>query len=124
MERPPAAGTMRSNAEGVEAMLCPIDGEKLAQALRSLSGRWVYLHMEVTPGGFLRNLAAEVEEAVLRCDGPTYRVALRCRFGVWVVMEGLTHMALRDGEPLVLGTLEGEDRLTRVLQISEEAFGA
>lgn len=105
-------------------MLERIDGEALAQVLRTLGGRRLYLHLEVTPGGFLRNLAAELEEAVLRCDGESYRLALRCRQHGWIVMEGLTHAAMQPGAPLLFGTLEGEDRLTRVLQLSEEVLTA
>lgn len=111
-------------------MVRPIDAAELTQALRLLAGQSLYLHMEVTPGGFLRNLRAEIEEAVLRCDGPTYRLALRCVEHGWVVLEGLTHMALQAGAPfmpargLLLCTLEGEDRMTRVIQISKEALAA
>lgn len=105
-------------------MVRPIDVEELAPVLRLLSGRTVYLHVEVIPGGFMRNVTAEVEEAVLRSDGSTYRMALRCGGHGWVVMEGLTHMSIREGEPLHLCTLAEEDRLTRVIQISKEAFAA
>jgi hypothetical protein len=108
----------------VEPVVRPIEAEELVLALRRLNGRRVYLHVEVTPGGFMRNLTAEIEEAVLRGDGPTYRVALRCSGHGWVVMEGLTHMSVKDGDPLLLCTLEEEDRLTRVLQISEEVLAA
>lgn len=105
-------------------MLYPIEANELSRVLNSLSGRWVHLHLEVAPGGFLRNLRAYVEEAVIRCDGPTFRVALRCRESGWVVMEGLTHTVARGEEPFMLGTLVEEGRLTRVLQISKEAFAA
>lgn len=105
-------------------MVRPIDEEELAPMLLRLGGRKVYLHVEVTPGGFLRNLAAQVKEAVLRSSGSTWRIALRCEEHGWVVMEGLTHMSVQSGEPLLLCTLEEEDRLTRVIQISEEAFAA
>jgi hypothetical protein len=108
----------------VAPVIRPIDTEELAQALGQLRGRRVFLHVEVTPGGWLRNLAADVEEAVLRSDGPTHRVALRCSGHGWVVMEGLTHMSLVAGEPLLLCTLAEEDRLTRVLQISAEVLAA
>jgi hypothetical protein len=107
----------------VEAVIRPIEAEVLAQVLRRLNGRRVYLHVEITPGGFMRNLATDIAEVVLRCDGPTCRIALRCGGHGWVIMEGLTHMCVRDGEPLLIYTLEG-DRLTRVIQISEEAFAA
>lgn len=103
-------------------MVRPIDAAELTRELRRLCGHQVYLHMEVTPGGFLRNLRTELHEVVLRSDGPTYRLALRCAEDGWVVLEGLTHMSLQGGAPLLLGTLEGEDRLTRAIQISEEAF--
>lgn len=105
-------------------MVRPIEAEALAQVLRRLSGRRVYLHVEVTPGGFMRNLVTEIDSAVLRGDGLTYRIALRCSDQGWVVMEGLTHMCVREGDPLLLCTLEEEDRLTRVIEISEEAFAA
>lgn len=105
-------------------MLRSIEAAALSQTLRQLAGRTVYLHMEVTPGGFLRNLAVEVEEAVLRSDGSSYRIALLCPGDGWVVMEGLTHMCIEGGGPLLFGRLEEEDRLTRVIQISEEAFTA
>lgn len=105
-------------------MIEPIEPDLLARTVRRFNGRRVYLHLEVTPGGFLRNLAAQIDEVVVRSSGSTCRVALRCADDGWVVMEGLTHMALRDGEPLMLCTLEAEDRLTRVIQISEEAFPA
>lgn len=104
-------------------MVRPIDAAELTQALRLLAGQSVYLHMEVTPGGFLRNLRTELNEAVLRCDGATYRLALRCVEHGWVVLEGLTHMAVQD-DVLLICTLEGEDRMTRVLEISKEALAA
>lgn len=116
-------------------MLSPITRESLDAHLDSLCGRRIYLHMEVTPGCFLRNLAVEVQDLVLRCDGPSYRLALRCAGHGWVVIEGLTHMALPDEAtqrhpvsghvpPLQLGTLVEEDRLTRLILLSEEAYAA
>ena len=105
-------------------MMRPIEAKELGLALQRLSGRRVYLHVEVTPGGFLRNVAADLKEAVLRSDGCTHRLALRCGDGSWVVMEGLTHMSMVDGEPLMLCTLAEEDRLTRVIELSEEVLAA
>lgn len=77
--------------------------------------------MEFVRGGFVRNLAADVEEAVIRGEGP-FRVALRCREAGWVVMEGLTHMESTAVEPLFLCALESDQRLAQVLQISPEPF--
>lgn len=105
-------------------MLRPIETEALIQVMRGFSGRRVYLHVEVTPGTFLRNLTTDIEEVVLRDDNGSYRLALRSAGDGWVVMEGLTHMSMGEGAPLHLCTLVEEDRLTRVIQISEEAFAA
>lgn len=102
----------------------PIEAETVAQALQQFAGRRTYLHFEFPTGGFLRNLAAEIEEAHLRSDGATYRVALRCKEHGWVMMEGLTHMSLQEGAPLFLGALEDEpaQRLNRCIQLSKEPF--
>jgi hypothetical protein len=103
-------------------MLRPIDASTVARLALQLSGCKAFIHVEVTPGGFVRNLPVDLEDVVLRGAGPTYRLALRCASNGWVVLEGLTHMAI-DGEILMLCTLE-EDRLTRVIQLSKEAFAA
>lgn len=99
----------------------PINRTAAAAALRSLSGGHCFIHFEFTRGGFVRNLAADVEEALIRGDGP-YRIGIRCKANGWVVMEGLTHMEIREGEPLFFGTLESDQRLAQALQISREVF--
>lgn len=102
----------------------PLDPEILAPLVRGLAGQTVYLHCEVVPAGFLRNLKAEVQEAVLRGDEPPYRLALRCQGDGWVIMEGLTHMDVprTEGAPLFLCGLESDQRLSRAIQISREPF--
>lgn len=101
-------------------MFQPLDPQAVTQALQRLAGSRLYLHFEFTRGGFLRNLVADVEEAVLRGEGP-YRVALRCREHGWVIMEGLTQMALSP-DLLVLGALDEEQKLAHLIQLSREAY--
>lgn len=107
----------------------PIEPETLAPLLRGLAGQAVYLHYEVVPAGFLRNLKVNIQEAVLRGAEPPYRLALRCQEDAWVIMEGLTHMetaaTAADGAPgptLFLCALESDQRLSRAIQISREPF--
>lgn len=97
----------------------PIQSDAVAGALKQFEGRRVYLHFEFPRGGFLRNIAAEVDEVHLKGAGP-YRVALKCRDHGWVLMEGLTHMQMSEGHPLFLGALESDQRLSQALQISLE----
>ena len=109
-----------STEEGEE--LQPIDPQVVAGVLAAWAGRTAYLHQETVPGGFVRNIRIDIEEAVLRHGEASYRVALRCRGDAWVVMEGLTHMELTEGQPLFLCALESDQRLSRALQISAEPF--
>jgi hypothetical protein len=101
----------------------PIQAEQAVRALKRYAGRRIYLHFEFTRGGFVRNVAADVTEVHVRGEGP-YRVALRCEGEGWVVMEGLTHMAERAGEPLFFGALDSDadQRLAHALQLSLEPF--
>lgn len=105
------------------AVLQPIDADKVTAALRRFEGGRAYVHFEMTRGGFIRNLQADIESVALRGEGP-YRVALKCRGDGWVIMEGLTHMDLPTGGPLFLGALESESdqRLTQCLQLNVEPF--
>lgn len=97
----------------------PIDSTQLKSLLTGYAGRRTYLHYEFARGGFLRNIPVDIDEAVLRGDGP-YRVALRCREHGWVIMEDLTHM--ESGAHLFLCALESDQRLARALQLSPEPF--
>ncbi len=104
-----------------------IEEQSTRAALRRFSGKRVYLHFEMTRGGFIRNVLAEIEEAVLRADSDgSFRVALRCKGDGWVVMEGLTHIDAPAGMPLFLATFDDDpdQRLTRTLQLSLEPFPA
>lgn len=93
-----------------------IDGARARAVLDRYAGQVVYLHFEFARGGFVRNLKARVVEVALRGDGP-YRVGIRCAENGWVVMEGLTHWAVAEGQPLFLCALEPDQRLAQALQL-------
>lgn len=101
----------------------PIDEQSTGAALGLFNGRRAYLHFEMTRGGFVRNVTAEIEETVLRADSDgSFRVALRCKGDGWVIMEGLTHMDAGPGRPLFLAAFDDDQRLARALQLSLEPF--
>jgi hypothetical protein len=101
----------------------PIQPEDVINALKSFEGQRVYVHFELTRGGFIRNLAAQVEETHLRGEG-SYRVALRCKEEGWVIMEGLTHVDLTDDARLFLYAFDSEQRLFQALQLSLAPFAS
>lgn len=93
-------------------------------ALDRFAGQTVHVHAEVIPGGFLRNMRVEVEQAHLR-GGDACRVALRCAGGAWVRMEDLTHWEIDAEERLIFCAFGDEQsRLSRTLEISLHPFPA
>ncbi|HZG85612.1 DUF1806 family protein [Paenibacillus sp.] len=100
----------------------PIEIERLETVLQAYEGRTPYIHVEVTPGAFVRNVTAAIEQAYVRGSGP-YRVALRLKGDGWIRAEGLTHMAEEPGRLLLAGHDE-LGRLTCGLQLSTERFEA
>jgi hypothetical protein len=98
-----------------------IDPTRLAERLRTFTGA-AYIHAEVTPGGFTRNIAVRIEETFVHGDGP-YRVTLRLPDRGWIRIEGLTHAVLEDeaGRLLIAGHDE-TGRLTTALELSREPF--
>jgi hypothetical protein len=101
----------------------PIQLEEVVNALKCFEGQRVYVHFELTRGGFIRNLAAQVVETHLRGEG-SYRVALRCQEDGWVIMEGLTHVDLTHDARLFLYALDTDQRLSQALQLSLEPFAS
>jgi len=100
----------------------PIEIERLETLLQEYEGRFPYIHVEVTPGAFVRNARVQVAKAYARGSGP-YRVALRLEDDGWIRAEGLTHMADEPGRLLLAGHDE-LGRLTCALQLSTERFEA
>jgi hypothetical protein len=99
----------------------PLQPRNAESLLAAFADSKAYLHLEVNPGGFVRNVMAHVEGGSVRPDSGCYRVALRCRPHGWVVMEGITHV--EDG-PGILSfyRIDQEHRLLQVLQVAKEPF--
>lgn len=101
----------------------PIAYDAVREALAAFAGKSVYLHLEVTPGGFARNLPARVEETFLNGEGP-YRAALRCAGGAWIRFELLTDYEIDAQGRLLLAAHDEEGKLTRLLELSLQPFPA
>ncbi len=100
-----------------------IDKKEAERLLGRFAGKTAWIHVEVTPGGFVRNATVHVLETFIAGDGP-YRVALKLAGDGWIRMEALTDYEW-DGEGRLL--LAGHDdlgRLATALQLSEHPFPA
>ncbi len=93
-------------------------------ALDRFSGQAAYIHAELIPGGFLRNMRVHIREAYLR-GGDRCRVALRCADDAWVRMEDLTHWEIDREDRLIFCAFGDEQqRLARTLEVSLRPFPA
>lgn len=99
----------------------PIDFAIVQQALSGFAGRDAYLHLEVTPGGFARNIAVHIEQTFLNGSGP-YRVALHCQGDAWIRFELMTDYEIDKLGRLLLAAHDAEGKLTRALEISLTPF--
>ncbi|MFC0215656.1 DUF1806 family protein [Paenibacillus chartarius] len=98
-----------------------IDRKRLETALSSFAGATVFTHIEVTPGGFARNIPVHIIETYLHGEGP-YRAALRLEEQGWIRVEGLTHMVLDENGRLLLAGHDAEGKLTTALELSRTRF--
>jgi len=93
-------------------------------ALDRFAGQAVYVHAELIPGGFLRNMRVQVDQAYLR-GGDACRVALRCSGDAWVRMEDLTHWEIdAEGRLIFCAFGDEQQRLSRTLEVSLRPFPA
>ncbi|MCR8643551.1 YojF family protein [Paenibacillus sp. N1-5-1-14] len=99
----------------------PIHKQAVTTALRAFIGQQVYIHAEAIPGGFLRNISVEVEQAMIAGEGP-YRVAIRIPYNGWIRMESLTHYISESEEKLLLAGHDEQGRITTVLELSTRPF--
>jgi hypothetical protein len=99
----------------------PIDPNVLIRHLSGFAGGSAFAHVEVTPGGFARNIVIQIEETHVHGSGP-YRVALRLKQNGWIRVEGLTHMTVDEKGRLLLAGHDSEGKLTSGLELSREAF--
>jgi hypothetical protein len=100
-----------------------IHPSELEEWLLPYEGLAAYLHVEVTPGAFVRNVRASIEQAYVAGSGP-YRVALRLKEHGWIRVEGLTHCEKDAEERLLLAGHDDLGRLTSALQLSLKPFPA
>ncbi|HZG56081.1 DUF1806 family protein [Paenibacillus sp.] len=100
-----------------------IVNDALEESLRQYEGRKAFVHMEVTPGGFVRNAEVSVLRTYVAGSG-TFRVALRLANDGWIRVEGLTHMALDERGSLLLAGHDEKGRLTSALQLGFGPFPA
>jgi hypothetical protein len=98
-----------------------IDRSVLTAALAAFDGHAVYMHVEVTPGGFARNIPLTVEASFVHGDGP-FRVALRLPDRGWIRVEGLTHMTVDEMGRLLLAGHDSDGKLTTALELSPTPF--
>lgn len=101
----------------------PIIASELESNLRQYEGHTVYLHVEVTPGAFVRNMKTLILKSYAAGTGP-FRVALKLPDHGWVRVEGLTHGLMDEKERLILAGHDDNGRLTAALEISREPFPA
>ncbi|MNI47708.1 hypothetical protein D3C73_1022400 [compost metagenome] len=94
----------------------PIHLEQLRPVLQSFEGKEVYVHTEVNPGAFLRNIRVEVERAYISGEG-TYRLALRLRGNGWIRTEQITHFNIDAGGRVFAAGYDEHYRITTLLQI-------
>ncbi|KIL41416.1 hypothetical protein SD70_07145 [Gordoniibacillus kamchatkensis] len=99
----------------------PIDKDLLAEKLDAFAGRTSFAHLEVTPGGFARNVVVQIENTHVHGSGP-YRVALRLKGNGWIRIEGLTHMTVDEAGRLLIAGHDSDGKLTTGLELSKEAF--
>lgn len=99
----------------------PIDKDLLNGRLAEFQKGSSFAHVEVTPGGFARNIVIQIEETHVHGSGP-YRVALRLKQNGWIRVEGLTHMTVDEAGRLLIAGHDSDGKLTTGLELSREAF--
>jgi len=104
-------------------MLRQIQLEELIDCLRRYEGGTSFVHVEATPGAFVRNAAVAIEQAFAAGEGP-YRVGLRLADDGWIRVEGLTHLTIDEEGRLLLAGHDDKGRLTTALELSRERFPA
>lgn len=101
----------------------PIEAEIVKSHLKNFHGKPVYIHCEITPGGFVRNPTITVVESFLNGTDP-YRATLKLTDNGWVRIEGLTDFEIDHKNRLLLAGHDHLGRLTAALQLSHTPFNA
>jgi|HigsolmetaGSP12D_1036236.scaffolds.fasta_scaffold00812_10 hypothetical protein len=98
----------------------PIVKEELERLLKRYAGE-CYVHFEVVPGGFVRNVRAHVAETHVAGESP-YRVALKLAEDGWIRMEGLSHWTTDEQGRLILSGHDSQGRITATLLLGKLPF--
>jgi Protein of unknown function (DUF1806) len=98
-----------------------IDKKIVESALQAYQGRKTFIHAEVIPGGFLRNISVQVIQSYIAGDGP-YRVALRTEDEGWIRMESLTDYEIDDQGRLLIAGHDDQGRITTAFELSLSPF--
>lgn len=98
-----------------------IDRTIVKQALQTYENQKAFIHAEVIPGGFLRNISVHIIQTYIAGVGP-YRIALRMEDEGWIRMEGLTDFEIDGQGRLLLAGHDDQGRIMTVLELSLSPF--
>lgn len=110
-----------ADGEGVHEPMQPIDVNTVRRALEAFEGAAVYVHAEVTPGAFVRNICLTAERLYIAGEHP-FRVALRFGPEGWIRAEGLTHYVIDGKGRLLMAGHDEHGRITTALELSRSPF--
>src|SRR4051794_14275277 len=98
-----------------------IVSDLLLKYLKKWTGKRVYIHFEVNPGGYFRNGNALLSDAHVKGE-INYRVYLELEENQSIIhVDNLTHMTISEQQIILIGYDEYH-RLARTLEISSEPF--
>jgi len=98
-----------------------IDKKAVGLALEAYQGQKAYIHAEVIPGGFLRNISVQIIQTYIAGDGP-YRIALRTENEGWIRMENLTDYEIDEQGRLLIAGHDDQGRIMTAFELSLKPF--
>ncbi|RBW71124.1 DUF1806 family protein [Bacillus taeanensis] len=99
----------------------PIHKESVQKELNKYVGKNSYIHVEVIPGGFVRNANITLLKAFIAED-ESYRIALKIEHNGWIRVEGITDYEVDHEGRLLLAGHDPLGRLMSALQLSSVPF--
>lgn len=99
----------------------PIDANEVRAALEAFEGTKIYVHVETTPGSFVRNVCLTADRLFIAGDR-SYRVAIRFEPEGWIRAEGLTHYEIDESGRLLMAGHDEHGRITTALELSRKPF--
>lgn len=99
----------------------PISSAVLLQKLQQWVGKSIYIHIEISPGGYFRNGKASLQAVHVKGQ-QSFRVFLELDERRSIIqIDDVTHMSIADELVTVTG-YDAHDRLARTLEISMQSF--